>query len=75
MACLQQDVAFPLVAHCCELHIISAIIYINVCVFDVTSGALLEKMKRHKNGVRDLAVSSDHQVASVSFDKTCVVSK
>jgi hypothetical protein len=44
-------------------------------VFDVVSGSMKAKLKRHKNGVRDLAVSSDHQLASVSFDKTCVVSK
>ncbi len=47
----------------------------NVCVFDSVSGQLLERLKRHKNGVRDLAVSPlDNVLASVSLDKTIVVS-
>ncbi len=41
MACLQQDVAFLLVAHCCELHIISAIIYIHIFFFMRKKGMLL----------------------------------
>lgn len=45
-------------------------------MFDLTRGGILvEKMKRHKNGVRDLAVSSDHKLATVSFDKMCIVTK
>jgi WD40 repeat protein len=48
----------------------------NVCVFDTASGILLERLKRHKSGVRDLAVSrsEEHLIASVSLDKTVVVS-
>ena len=48
-----------------------------VCVFDTATGQLLERLKRHKSGVRDLAVfrgDDDCLVASVSFDKTCIVS-
>ncbi len=48
----------------------------NVCVYDTASGMLLERLKRHKSGVRDLAVSraDEHLIASVSLDKSVVVS-
>jgi hypothetical protein len=48
----------------------------NVCVYDTVSLMLLERLKRHKSGVRDLAVSfaDEHFLASVSLDKSVVIS-
>jgi WD40 repeat protein len=48
-----------------------------ICVFDVVKGRMLNRLKHHTSGVRDLVVHGGDEgcMVSCSFDKTCVLWK